>query len=339
MKEEKKQKIIIFIIVTILFLLCFLGLSNFSSNYLAKQIIWLIVGIILLIVIKKINIKYIIKYSLLIYLINVALLVLVLIIGRRINGAKAWFTFGMFSIQPSELMKISLSLIYYKIAKANKKSLIKLLEIFLLFLVPSFLVFLEPDTGSIIMYFIIMLVALFNSRIKKKYLITISIIGISMVLISTITYLYNPNIVIKMFGTSIFYRLDRIIHFKDNYQLNQYLIYLGSAGLFGHKDILYIPEAHTDFIFSFLIGRYGIILGIVIILCYLLLDLLLVDKLKKNLLLKFFLFTFLFSQMQNLLMNIGLLPIMGIPLPFLSYGGTNTIISIVFLGISLNKKS
>ena len=339
MKEEKKQNIIIFIIVTILFLLCFLGLSNFSSNYLAKQIIWLIVGIILLIVIKKINIKYIIKYSLLIYLINVALLVLVLIIGRRINGAKAWFTFGMFSIQPSELMKISLSLIYYKIAKANKKSLIKLLEIFLLFLVPSFLVFLEPDTGSIIMYFIIMLVALFNSRIKKKYLITISIIGISMVLISTITYLYNPNIVIKMFGTSIFYRLDRIIHFKDNYQLNQALIYLGSAGLFGHKDILYIPEAHTDFIFSFLIGRYGIILGIVIILCYLLLDLLLVDKLKKNLLLKFFLFTFLFSQMQNLLMNIGLLPIMGIPLPFLSYGGTNTIISIVFLGISLNKKS
>jgi rod shape determining protein RodA len=245
----------------------------------------------------------------------------------------------MFSIQPSELMKISLSLIYYKIAKANKKSLIKLLEIFLLFLVPSFLVFLEPDTGSIIMYFIIMLVALFNSRIKKKYLITISIIGISMVLISTITYLYNPNIMIKIFGTSIFYRLDRIIHFKDNYQLNQALIYLGSAGLFGHKDILYIPEAHTDFIFSFLIGRYGIILGIVIILCYLLLDLLLVDKLKKNLLLKFFLSTFLFSQMQNLLMNIGLLPIMGIPLPFLSYGGTNTIISIVFLGISLNKKS
>ncbi len=339
MKEEKKQNIIIFIIVTILFLLSFLGLSNFSSNYLAKQIIWLIVGIILLIVIKKINIKHIIKYSFFIYLINVSLLVLVLIIGRRINGAKAWFTFGMFSIQPSELMKISLSLIYYKIAKANKKSLIKLLEIFLLFLVPSFLVFLEPDTGSIIMYFIIMLVALFNSRIKKKYLITISIIGISMVLISTITYLYNPNIMIKIFGTSIFYRLDRIIHFKDNYQLNQALIYLGSAGLFGHKDILYIPEAHTDFIFSFLIGRYGIILGIVIILCYLLLDLLLVDKLKKNLLLKFFLSTFLFSQMQNLLMNIGLLPIMGIPLPFLSYGGTNTIISIVFLGISLNKKS
>ena len=339
MKRNRLQNNIIFSCLLVLFIISFIGLSNFSSNYPIKQLLWLSIGIVCFLIVKKIDISFIIKYSFLIYLFNIILLLLVLVVGRRINGAKAWFTFGAFSIQPSELMKISLSLIYYKIIKDKKKGFITLLKIFILFLIPALLVFLEPDTGSIIMYFIIMLVAIFNSKIKKKYLIPIFILVTSFLTTIILIYFYNQDLIIKIFGTSIFYRLDRIIHFKNNYQLNQALIYVGSAGLYGHKEILYIPEAHTDFIFSFLIGRYGIILGLLVLVCYLVMNITLVDKSKKNLLVKFFLYTFLFSQLENIFMNLGLLPIMGIPLPFLSYGGTSTIISLIFLGICLNKKS
>ena len=333
-----KNNKMLYISIMLLSVISLLGMSNFDNSYLTKQIMWLLIGLITFLIIKKINISFLLRYSFWIYLFNVFLLILVLLIGRRINGAKAWFSFGIFSLQPSELMKISLSLIYYKMIKEKKENLL-LIKIIILFLIPSILVFLEPDTGAIIMYLILMLVALFNSKIKKEYIFFILLIGFFSIISFLILYFYNSNLLIKILGTSIFYRIDRIIQFKNNYQLNQALIYIGSAGIKGHKNILYIPEAHTDFIFAFLIGRYGIVLGIIILLCYLIIDLILINQSKHNYLLKVFIALLLTSETINILMNIGLFPIMGIPLPFLSYGGTNTIINLLFLGTCLNKKS
>ena len=334
----KKNKLF-YILLIILLVISVLGLSNFNNQYLIKQVLWIAIGFIAFLFIKKFNINILLKYSFLIYLINTLLLVIVLLIGNEINGARAWFSFGFVSFQPSELMRISLSLVYYKLIINNKdKSLILMFKIILLFIIPSILVFLEPDTGAIIMYLIIMIVALFNSNIKKGYLLLMLMLGIISVIGFFWLFFYHQELIIKILGTSIFYRIDRIIHFKNNYQLNQALIYIGSAGLIGHKNILYIPEAHTDFIFSFLIGRYGIIIGFIIIFCYFFMDLFLIDHSKNNYLLKNFMYLFIFSQIQNILMNLGLFPIMGIPLSFLSYGGTNTIILFLFLGICLNKK-
>lgn len=335
----KKKKIFFALLVLILFI-SLLGLSNFQNHYLTKQVVWIVFGLGFFFLFKKFNINILLKYSLWIYIFNVFLLILVLLIGKEINGSKAWFSLGFGSFQPSELMKISLSLLYFKILLDKKNnSLLLLVKIVILGFIPSILVFLEPDTGAIIMYLIIMLVALFSSKIKKVYLWVMILLGLSSIIIFVVLYFYHQDVIIKLLGTSIFYRIDRIIHFKNNYQLSQALIYIGSAGLTGHKNTLYIPEAHTDFIFSFLIGRYGIILGFIIILCYFIMDLILINNSRNNYLLKTFMCLFIYSQIENILMNIGLFPIMGIPLPFLSYGGTNTIILFMFLGIITNKKA
>ena len=221
-----KKGIISFIII--IFLISLLGLSNISYSLLLKQTIWIITGVFFYILFKKINTNILIRYSLFLYIINVLLLLLVLFVGKEINGSKAWFSLGLFSFQPSEFMKVSLSLIYYKIIK-EQHNIFNILKLFILFIIPTILVFLEPDTGAIIMYLIIFLVALFNLNINKKIRVGLIIFGLLIILSFILLYIFNPSIIIKLLGTSIFYRLDRIIHFKNNYQLNQALIYLGSA--------------------------------------------------------------------------------------------------------------
>ena len=141
--------------------------------------------------------------------------------------------------------------------------------------------------------------------------------------------------------------MDRLINFANgsSYQLENALITIGASSFFGvgfNKILLYIPEAPTDFFFAFSIGNYGIFSAILIIVSFLIIDLYLVYKTKilKNKNYKMFLTSylgiFLFHQIYIISMNVGLLPIMGIPLPFLSYGGTNTLINYLFLGIILN---
>jgi rod shape determining protein RodA len=131
-------------------------------------------------------------------------------------------------------------------------------------------------------------------------------------------------------------------------QLNNALISIGNAGIFGgglQSDLLYVPEFPTDFAFTLSITIFGFIGAVILLLSYLTIDFYLIKKLfgVNNFLYKSFinsfLFIFLFQQFQNILMNIGLLPIMGIPLPFLSYGGSNMIVYFIMLGITLNMTS
>ena len=160
-------------------------------------------------------------------------------------------------------------------------------------------------------------------------------------------YIYNQEILINLIGTSFFYRVERLITFstESSYQLENAIIAMGSASFFGsglNKVSLYIPEAPTDFIFAFNISNFGIISGIIVILCYLLIDIFLINKYltvkqkQIKLVLISFISIFFFQQFINIGMNLGLLPIIGIPLPFLSYGGSTIIIYFMFLGIILN---
>ena len=160
-------------------------------------------------------------------------------------------------------------------------------------------------------------------------------------------YLYNKDLLINLIGTSFFYRVERLITFKtmSSYQLENALVAMGSSSLLGTglgKVSLYIPEAPTDFIFAFSISNFGYLCGFIILSCYFLMDLFLINKIinmKKNTL-KYILISFtsifLFGQIINIGMNLGLLPIIGIPLPFLSYGGSTLIIYFTFLSIIFN---
>jgi rod shape determining protein RodA len=320
-------------------------------NHLKKQIIWFILGFLIIFLMQKVKLQFLFNNSFLFYIIGNVLLILVLIIGKDINGSKAWLGFESIRLQPSEFVKIALILYLIKKSYEFKNKKIDefhfIISAIIATLIPSILVFLEPDTGAIIIYLIILFSTLILSNIKKRWFILFFIFLGTVVILFSYLYLFNQDLLIKFIGTSFFYRIDRLINFKNgsSMQLNNALISIGNAGIFGgglQSDLLYVPEFPTDFAFTLSITIFGFIGAVILLLSYLTIDFYLIKNLfdVNNFLYKSFinsfLLIFLFQQFQNILMNIGLLPIMGIPLPFLSYGGSNMIVYFIMLGITLN---
>ncbi len=328
-------------------------INDIYKNHFLKQSIFFLIGIFLLRNKEKWASLELFQYSPYLYWLNLLFLILVLFFGSTINGAKAWFHFGFFSFQPSELMKLSLSLYLTEITtnfnwkqKHNKRNY--LCQIFILFLFPSILVFLEPDTGAILFYFLITLTIALSSKIPKKWFFYLFLLLLIFISGFFILYFQKQDWLIRYFGTSFFYRVDRLLNFQKGMQIENALIAIGSAPLFQinlTKTGIYIPESPTDFVFSLAANVFGITGNIIILICYILLDIAILKKKntqKKDSLRIFtnaFLTSFLFNQIYNIFMNIGLVPIMGIPLPFLSYGGSTTIVSFLFLSIILNSKT
>ncbi len=321
------------------------------ENYFFKQTLWFVLGFFVLIIFFIVKPKVFFRYSKYIYWINVLLLILVLFFGTTVNGSKAWFRFSYFSFQPSELMKFSLSLYLSKILAQSKSSNMKqefkvLLKAIFITLIPSLFVFLEPDTGAIIIYFIIMMGMIFVYRINYKWYILFGVVLILFFGIFFYLYYFNQELLIQLIGTSFFYRVDRILTFvnNDSFQLDRALISIGTSHFFSGSEGVYIPEAPTDFIVAFSISKLGIISFILILLCFFILDIYFLRQLFKSkkkqdrLFIGGFLAMFIFAQIQNIGMNLGILPIIGLPLPFVSYGGTNIIVYFLFLGILMNLK-
>ena len=352
MKKIHYDNLILFIPLIILNIISLftMRLSKLiSDNYLNafnKQILFFILGYLIIFIISKINIKKIFKFIPYLYIFNVLLLILVLFIGRSINGSKCWISLGTFSFQPSELMKITLTFYLINILySTRKRNIIYLLKITLLTIIPSILVFLEPDTGAIINYLLILFMILIFSKFNKWFYILGVLLSILITCLFLYLYFYNTDYLINILGSSIFYRMDRILNIGENYQITNALINIGSTSLFNfnlNNILLYIPEAPTDFIFAFTIGNFGLLSGIIILLSYLTIFIYIITKNKNikskkyNNLISIFTLLLIFQITYNIAMNIGILPIMGIPLTFLSYGGTNTIISYIILGIILN---
>ena len=360
MKKVLNSKSLFFIPLLIIMVISFLNmynakyLSTLYNNNLTKQIIWYILGIIILLIFRKINTSFIFKYAKYIYILSILLLIYVLIFGKVINGARAWITIKGLSFSPSELAKLSLALMLSNtlnnfVNTGIKSEFIFILKIFILIIIPSILVFLEPDTGAIIFFLVMAFTIIILSNIHKFWYF-IGIILITLFICTFIfLYLFNKDLLINLIGTSFFYRVERIITFKtmSSYQLENALIGIGSSNnfsLFLNNIRIYIPEAPTDFVFAFSITNFGYIIGFIILFCYLSLDIYLINKfiiMKKSTnkyFLACFISIFILSQIINIGMNLGLLPIIGIPLPFLSYGGSTLIIYFIFLGIIFNSK-
>lgn len=323
-----------YIILLPIFFLNIISLTYlYQTSYFLKQLIFLILSYLLLYIFSKIKLNKIFKYIGKLYIISIILLTLVLIIGKEINGSKAWLKIFNISIQPSEITKLVLSL-YLPYLIIKKK---KIILILLIILVPSLLTYLEPDTGAIIIYLIILLSTLKHLKIKKKiYLNTIIVITI-LLFINIYIYLNNQDLFLKIYGNKIYYRLDRLISFKEqnNIQTTNSLISIGA-----HK-LLYIPENHNDFIFASIISLYNPLITILVLLSYLSIFLYYLKNIKQkknisNIYNQIILNTLLFQTFYNILMNLSLVPIIGIPLPFLSYGGSYLITLYILIGISIN---
>lgn len=334
--------IIVLSVIGLISIYCSKSIVINYYDFLKKQIIFVIIGIGLLLFFKNINFNIFSKYSFLFYLFTIFLLIYVLFFGDSINGSKSWINLFGITIQPSEFTKIALLLCLDKYIHAEYGFIKSLL----LVLIPSILTFLQPDTGTVLFYLVIYFSIFISMGLKKKYYISLfSFIGV-VVLCYFYLYFFQSELFIDIFGTSFFYRTDRIINFmnSEGFQINNALIGIGNGRLFGNgiKYVIYIPEAITDFMFANLLTIFGFVGGIIVIILFVYIDILLIKDVFSVDKHKYFIIgllgLFLYQQIQHMFMNVGLLPITGITLPFVSYGGSSLISYYILFGLLLNIK-
>lgn len=332
-------------------------LSASFMNIEIKQSIWYIIGFFITFFIIYIKNNYIYKFSLYFYIILNIFLLILLLFTDPINNSRAWFNIsGIGTFQPSEFMKIALILlnsnIIYKHNEKYSKHTIKnefylILKVFTVTLIPSILTFLQPDTGMVIIFFAISICMLFFSGISSRWFFSIGIIIFSILSTILLLYFLDDDLFINIFGNNFFYRIDRLLAWKDGvgYQIENALAAISSAGLLGFgigNTPIYFPEAHTDFIFSVYASNFGFVGILFLISLILYFDFKIISIIPKtnNNINRYvtsgIIGMLLFQQIQSIAMNIGLLPIMGITLPFISYGGSSLISYMIMVGILLN---
>ncbi len=331
--------------------------SPSQGNLALKQGIWYIVGWLLVYILYKLKNEYLYRHTWVLYIVGNVLLLLLLFFGTPINNSRCWFILpGIGSIQPSEFMKIFImltlaSMIHnfrsdYKNPDCKDEFIFILKTLGVLF-IPSLLTFLQPDTGAVLIYFVIYFSMMFISGIRLRWFI-IAFLGIlSIVGLILYLYFYKENLFIKLFGTSFYYRLERIFNWSEGsgLQLENAMAAIGSAGIFGHgfnNTPIYFPESSTDFIFAVFASNFGLI-GVIIligIIVYFDINVYLLTKKKIDDTDKFIISGILgmlvFQQIQNIGMTIGILPITGITLPFVSYGGSSLLSYMLLIGILVN---
>ncbi len=353
--------LIIFSIISIITIYSAQSLLPSSMGYLAlKQGIWYIVGFIVMFVIISLGNEFIYKNAWILYIIGVISLVLLLLIGTPINDAKCWFNLpGIGTIQPSEFMKIILIIILARVINDFNKeyqspSLFDefkfLLKVGIIVLIPSVLTFLQPDTGVVLIYLLITFVILFISGIRYRWFFMI--IGLALLFVGSILLIYfiNQDLFVHLFGTSFFLRIDRLLDWsnKSGYQLENGLTAISSGGLFGfgfNKTPIYFPEPQTDFIFAVFASNFGFIGSTLLLALILFFDLrIIINALRSNSNINKYIIAgimgmLIYQQFQNIGMTFGLMPITGITLPFISYGGSSLLSYMIMMGIIFNISS
>lgn len=335
----------------------FLGILNLYSathgqtsmklqSIFGSQLKWFVVANIVAIVISLFPPKSLIRLSYWAYAFNVFLLILVLILGKKGMGAQRWLEFGGFRLQPSELMKISLAMAlsrYYSKKSPEKELYLKdLIVPFLITIVPTVLIVTQPDLGTGLLLILIFLVISFFKRLRWKSIGIITVMGIISGLL-----MYN-------FGLKE-YQKRRILTFIDpqadakgsGYNAIQSQIAIGSGRFLGkgfknssQASLNYLPENHTDFVFSIFNEEHGFFGSLVLISLYLILFLRFVwlsgsvlrfydSILAIGIMSIFFWHTFI-----NMCMVMGLMPIVGLPLPLMSYGGSSLITFGICIGLA-----
>lgn len=338
-----KRKLIVSLIILSLFSIVNIYYARFYlssySNYYIKQLIWFIFGFFIIYLFGKINVNYILDKSMYLYLFGIILLIITLLFGRSVNGSKSWLIVFGLSFQVSEFMKVFIILyLRYISINYNFNDFKYLFYSFIIVLIPSILVFLQPDTGPIISYFIIYISFLFLRKLNKWYYISFGIMIFVMLLLFSYFYLYNKDILLKIFGSNIFYRLDRISSFfeLDGYQINQALKSIGLSGFFGIKKRVYFPECFNDFAITLLIANFGLV-GLIIYFIFYIIFVYSLSRLCNDIYIVKSSVNFIVIQsIINLLMNIGLFPIVGITFPLLSYGGSSLLSIFILIGIIYN---
>ena len=338
-------------------LLCIVGFVALYSasqqldlEYLRRQIVWFGISIVIMTITMFIDYEIWGKLSPVFYVIALISLIAVLF-TRTINGANSWFNIGFFSFQPAEIAKISVILflasVMVKIQERDKQDINvfwKLLIVLAVALLPVFLIILQPDYGTAAAYLVALVLMLFVSGIDRKYIITAIL-----VLVIALPLLYRfvlPNHAKK--------RIDVFLNPESDpkgsgYNVLQSKIAIGAGELTGmgilngnQTQMGYLSPKTTDFIYSVIGEEMGFVISGAIVLVYvtLITRSLYVAKTAKDDLGSYIAAgisgIFLFHMTENIGMTLGLLPITGVPLLFISYGGSSMITSFICIGLLLN---
>ncbi len=314
---------------------------------LKKQLVWVVVSIPVLILVAIIDYRTIAKISILYYIISIILLVAVLLTSA-INGATSWFNIGGVSIQPAEFSKIAVVLFLANImSKMSKKEInkpLKLAMIIGIVLVPVILIILQPDYGTAMAYIIAAIVMLYVAGINKRYIIAsflLVCIGI-------------PLLYFFVLPEHAKLRIDVYLNpYLDprgaGYNIIQSKLAIGAGRLIGqgwlngtqtHLGFLY-PKT-TDFIFAVIGEEMGFVVcaAIIIVFITLITRAINVAKTARDDLGSYIaagiVGILIFHVLENIGMTMGLLPITGVPLPFISYGGSSMLTNIIGIGLLLN---
>ncbi|MBD8067823.1 FtsW/RodA/SpoVE family cell cycle protein [Bacillus sp. PS06] len=339
--------------------------SQYDENFVMKQLIWFGVGCVIVIFLMFFDFEQISKITPILYCIGVLLLIAILVAPESIapirNGAKSWFIVpGFGSLQPSEFMKIFLILMLSYVIDKHQKSrysfdikqdLFLLVKIGIISSVPIVLVLLQNDFGSSLVMVIIVIGITFISGINWRIIFILVSFALTLVAALVFIFLQNPNLLLQFFDD---YQLNRIYSWLDpfgnakgiGYQLAQSILAIGSGGIEGkgyYNSNVYIPEAHSDFIFSIVGEEFGFWGACIIVsLYFLMIYRMIVIAMYSNrntfeLCVSIGVFSlFSFHVFQNIGMVTGLLPITGIPLLLLSYGGSSVLASMIGIGLVLN---
>ena len=341
-----------FLIIISLILLGLVGVASLYSAaggnwdpWAKNHLIRLIFGIFLMLILAFLPHRIFLKLSIISFIIGILSLILVKFIGT--GNVQRWITIGGINFQPSEAMKLALILILARyFDHISRIELDKLktyfLPIIFIFL-PGFLVISQPDLGTGLTIIVLGLAILFFVGISMKFIILCFIL-----LASSIPFIWN-----QLYD----YQKDRILVFLNpeidslgsGYQIIQSKIAIGSGGFFGKGYLLgsqsrlnYLPEKHTDFIFTLISEELGFLgsTSIILIFCILITSIMKISFRVKSLFSKIVTFGIGFLLFLYLSLNIGmvcgLLPVVGAPLPLISYGGTSLLTVLIALGIVLS---
>lgn len=322
---------------------------NDQFYYLKRQLIFVLIGLILMFLLSKINLKLLRKHSFKILIIGFISLILVIIpgIGSQINGSRSWFKIGSFLVQPAETFKIIIVL--YMADKLDKyyNKTTQFFKTIVVLLIPSILGFglimLQPDFGTGIVMLAATIMMCVISKNKFKYYMVLTACGV------------------LALGVLIFtsaYRSERILAFIDPYsdplgsgfQTIQSMYAIGPGGILGkgldssYQKYFYLPEPQTDFIFAIFAEDFGfigcvILIGLYTLLIYAMIKKALSEKTNFKCFLDIGLASLIIIQVCiNLCVVVGLIPVTGITLPFMSYGGSSITMLLAAIGLIINGK-
>lgn len=320
---------------------------NDPYKFLKLQLIFLVAGYIIMIIVANIDYRKYLKGANIIFGVCFLLLILVLIpgIGTIRNGSRSWFGIGSFGIQPSEFTKLALIIFTSKYLTRNERNLKNIksgvLPILTILILVFLLIMLQPDFGTGVVIVMSIVVLLFVSGVKMNFFIKLASLG----LIGIVALIIMAP-----------YRLQRILSFLNpwqdplgsGFQIIQSLYAIGPGGLLGLglgnsiQKHFYLPEPQTDFIFSIISEEFGF-MGVLVVATLFItiiyrgfkIAMKCEDKFGKFLAFGIT-FGIAFQALLNLMVVVGLIPVTGVTLPFLSYGGSSLLITLVSIGILLN---